>query len=139
MKQKMLISSPFTTPHGEVHFHLWDRDDLCDEEGTEDYLPEDFGPVLELSLVRSSRLQRGSGRILLQDFLSRADVKSIGVVFADISPLMRDLKESSMSGTEEEIMEKLERFYKSMGFENARSLSRIWLFLGPRRLNPLPT
>lgn len=121
-------SSPFKNRDGEVHYAFKDVEELCDEEDNDNYLPKGVETVLEIQTVAAKVQGKGHGTRLMDAFMNQAFVKKADAIYLDPSPLLESLDGKKVEGDEEEILDKLERFYTRWGFRNRHIHSRMWIF-----------
>ena len=141
MKLEELFESKVTTSNGYVSYS-W-KTDLADEED-ENYLPEgySYSKVLELETIKltdQSKRGQGLGKELMEKFLASPAAKKAELIFLDLNPHIGDDSRKSLQA-EEQIMNKLEKFYKQFGFRNKSKHMRMWLVIkGTIPTNKLPT
>ena len=120
-------SSPFKTQDGHVSYKFRDVGDLEAEED-EGYLPLGVNTVLEIELVSATTQGYGHGTKLMAAFMSQSFVKEVDAVYLDPSPLMYSLDGVRPEGSEDEVLDRLQRFYQRFGFRNRFHHSRMWIF-----------
>lgn len=116
------------------------KTDLEAEEG-EGYLPDgySYSKVLELETIEAADLGKGYGEKLMKEFLNSPQAKSAELIFLDINPFIGKFKHLQ-DLSEEERLDKLERFYRKFGFRNKKRHSRMWLVIkGEIPIDELPT
>lgn len=134
MKLKDIITeTTIKTPNAYLSYK-WNRD-LLDEED-EDYLPVGYDPkkVLELEVISVYGKSKGSpegmgyGTEIMKKFLASPAAQKAELIFLDLNP---HTGEEYVAGgnvkRQEEIMDKLETFYKKFGFRNNSKHRRMWL------------
>lgn len=111
---------------GYVSWNWRTRQELCEEEDNEEYLPKGIKNVLELGMLVVDSPGQGHGDALMKQFLETPDVKRAAMIFLDPSP-----QEGVNWGNKDEVgtVAKLVKFYKRFGFRhNPKSVTkRMWL------------
>lgn len=115
---------PIKNDHGVVYFQWRTKKDLENEEH-EGYIPKGYTKILELEEIKAKAIGKGHGEPLMKTFLESPAAKEADLIFLDLSPYVGTFIHKSPE-REEDVMKKLEKFYKKFGFRNRRSLSRMW-------------
>jgi hypothetical protein len=141
MKLSQLFETKIENEHGRIHF-AWKKKSELEDEEHEGYLPEGINKILELEVIQATAIGQGHGKILMKQFLDSAQAKSADAIYLDLNPYTPPTSGKSPklgSFDTDEVLRKLEKFYKQFGFRNNAPLRRMWIFKKPIPDSELPS
>jgi len=101
------------------------KSDLEDEEHA-GYIPDGYSKeVLELQMISVNNPGNGDGDKLMKQFLQTPEAQAAELIFLDPFPGQAVNADSAMSDDEQ--VNKLQKFYRRFGFKNNPQSNRMWL------------
>lgn len=97
---------------------------LKGEEGDDDYIPKGCTKILELQMLQASKLGKGYGEKLMNEFLDSPIAKSAHLIFLDPNPRIGEFEHNKEPDDAQ--IEKLKRFYSKFEFRNNPASNRMW-------------